>query len=378
VSHEPPSARLHYASPESDADVLYATRFLAPDPLLFLQQGGRRLMLVNDLELGRAQRVAYVHSVLPWSVYARDIERRGWRATPARVIHRVLAERGIRRVQVPGSFSLALARELSRRGIRISTETGQFWPQREIKRADEVRSIAAALRAAEAGIEAGITALRACRIGRDGFLRHGGRRFTAEELRAVVNTAVLARGAVPAHTICACGDQAVDPHEAGHGPLRAHVPIVIDVFPRAEATGYFADITRTLVRGRANERLQEAYAVVSQALDLALRSARPGLRGASLHEQVRAHFERHGYPTGERRGRMQGFVHGTGHGVGLEIHEAPAISAHRLGRLRTGQVIALEPGLYYLGLGGVRIEDLALVTRIGCRKLTRLPRTLEV
>ena len=378
MSGEPPSARLHYASPEGDADILYATRFLAPDPLLFVQQGGRRLLLVNDLELGRAQRVARVHRVLSWSIYARDIERKGWRATPARVIHRVLAERGIRHVQVPGSFPLALARALSRSGIRIATEAGPFWPQREIKRADEVRSIAAALRAAEAGIEAGIAALRACRVGRDGFLRRSSRRFTAEELRAIVNTAVLARGAVPAHTICACGDQAVDPHEAGHGPLRAHLPIVIDVFPRADATGYFADITRTVVRGRASERLREVYAVVGQALDLALTSVRPGLHGASLHEQVRAHFERHGYPTGARRGRMQGFVHGTGHGVGLEIHEAPAISARRLGRFRSGQVIALEPGLYYLGLGGVRIEDLALVTRSGCRKLTRLPRTLEV
>ena len=375
----PRKARLHYASPEGDADMLYATGFLAPDPLLFLQLGHQRLMAASDLELGRARRSARVHRVLSWSAYAREIGRQGRRATVARVIQRVLAEHHVTRTTVPGSFPLGLARELTRGGVRLLTEAGPFWPQRAVKRVDEVRAIVAALRAAEAGIEAGIAALSTCRVGQDGFLRRAGQRFTAEELRAVVNTAVLARGAVPAHTICACGDQAVDPHEGGHGPLRAHVPIVIDVFPRAEATGYFADITRTVVRGHASDHVRRIYAVVSQALDAALASARPGRSGAAVHARVHEHFERCGFTTGEVRGRMQGFIHGTGHGVGLEIHEAPAISSRQPSqRLRRGHVIALEPGLYYLGVGGVRIEDLAVVTRVGCRRLTRLPRLLEI
>jgi Xaa-Pro aminopeptidase len=372
-------ARLHYAAPEGDADMLYATGFLAPDPLLFLQLGRLRLIAASDLELGRARRSARVHRVLSWSAYVREIERQGRRATVARVIRRVLADHGVTRVDVPGRFPLALARDLTRGGVRLSTATGPFWPQRETKRADEVRAITGALRAAEAGIAAGICALRMCRVGGDGFLRQAGRRFTAEDLRAAVNTAVLARGAVPAHTICACGDQAVDPHEGGHGPLRAHAPIVIDVFPRAEATGYFADITRTVVRGRASERVREIYAVVSEALDVALAAVRPGRSGAAVHAQVHEHFKRRGFTTGERRGRMQGFIHGTGHGVGLEIHEAPAISSCQPSqRLRRGHVIALEPGLYYLDLGGVRIEDLAVVTKTGHQMLTRLPRLLEV
>jgi Xaa-Pro aminopeptidase len=358
--------------------MLYPTRFLAPDPFLFLQHGRRCLIVVSDIELSRARHYASVNQVLSWSSYARAIEGQGLRATPARVIQRILAERGIRSVQVPGSFPLGLAVALQRERIRLSVAEGPFWPRRELKRPDEIRAVCAALRAAEAGIQAGLEALRACRVGRDGFLYRAGRRFASEDLRAAVNTATLARGALPGHTICAGGKQAVDPHQAGHGPLRAHVPIVIDVFPRAESTGYYADITRTVVRGRASERVREMHAVVSAALDLALAWARPAMGTAALHQRVCAHLERHGFTTGPRNGRMQGFFHGTGHGVGLEIHEAPSISASRPGRLRAGHVVALEPGLYYLGVGGVRIEDLAVVTRTGCRRLTRLPRVLEI
>ena len=371
-------ARLHFASSERDAEILYPTHFLAPDPFLFVQVGRRRFIIVSDLELDRARAQATVDRVLAWSAYAHRVEARGRPAHPAAVIAAVLRDLNLTEAEVPDGFPLGLGRSLGRRGVRLSVAREPFWPSRETKRPVEVRAIAAALRAAEAGILAGIEALRVSRPTRGGFLRHGGGLFTAEQLRAIVNTAVLARGADPAHTICAPGDQAVDPHEAGHGPLRAHQPIVIDVFPRSQKTGYFGDVTRTVVRGHASERLRAAHATVRDAVRLAQGRIRPGARGQTIHDEVSDLFERRGFRTGERDGRVQGFFHGTGHGVGLELHEAPYISRRRPARLRQRHVVTVEPGLYYLGLGGVRIEDLVVVTRTGCRNLTRLPKLLEI
>lgn len=371
------AARLLYSASELDADILYPTGFFAPDPFLFLQLGKRRLMVMSDLELDRARHQASVDRVLSWSKVAKRIEATGERATAAAVIAQVLRDLGQRRAEVPRSFSLGLAMELDERGIRLELGPDPFWPEREIKSAAEVRAVEASLRAAEAGLEAGIAALRACRIGADGYLRHAGRRFTVEDLRGAVNARIMAEECVPAHTICAPGDQAVDPHEEGHGPLRAHTPIVMDIFPRSEKTGYFGDLTRTVVRGRASARLHEVYALVHAGVKLGHSLVRDGADGTAIHGQIHALFERQGYKTGLRDGRMQGFFHGTGHGLGLEIHEAPSISV-RPSTLRAGHVVTVEPGLYYLGLGGVRIEDVALVTRTGSRNLTRVPKTLEI
>ena len=371
------AARVLYAASETDADMLYATGFFAPDPFLFVQAGRRRVMVMSDLEMDRAKKQARVDRVLSWTRVAKRIEERGRRATVAAVIARVLRDLGVRRAEVPRTFPLGLAMEVDALGIRLDLAGDPFWPEREIKTAAEIRAIAAALRAAESGLYAGIAALRACRIGRDGWLRRDGRRFTAEDLRSAVNERIMALGCVPAHTICAPGDQAVDPHEEGHGPIRAHTPIVMDIFPRSERTGYFGDLTRTVVRGRASARLQEVYALVREGVRLGHRRVRPGASGQAIHREIQDLFTARGYPTGMRDGRVQGFFHGTGHGLGLQIHEPPSISA-RPSILHAGHVVTVEPGLYYLGLGGVRIEDVALVTRSGSRNLTRVPKVLEL
>ncbi len=371
-----PAARLVYAASETDADILYPTGFFAPDPFLFVQKGKTRILVMSDLEMDRARKQASVDRVLSWSKLAAPLEKDGRRAPVADVIARVLRELGLRRVSVPHRFPLGLARELAKRRVRLELGPDPFWPERELKRPHEVRAIEASLRAAEAGLLAGIEALRSCRI-RGGWLVRDGRRFTAEDLRSAVNTRMMADGFIPAHTICAPGDQAVDPHEGGHGPIRAHQPVVMDIFPRSEATGYFGDLTRTVVRGRASYRLHELYAIVHEGVRLGHRMLRDGIEGMEIHRAIQQLFERQGYATGVKGGRMQGFFHGTGHGLGLEIHEAPAIGK-RPCVLRAGHVVTVEPGLYYLGLGGVRIEDVALVTKTGSRCLTRVPKQLEI
>jgi Xaa-Pro aminopeptidase len=371
-----PAGRLLYAASETDADILYPTGFFAPDPFLFVQKGTQRILVMSDLEMDRAKSQADVDRVVSWSKVAAPLEKGGGRAPVADVIALALRGLGLRRVEVPQSFPLGLARDLGARGIRLDLGDDPFWPEREIKRADEVRAIEQSLRAAEAGLESGIAALQSCRI-RRGWLWRDGRRFTAEDLRAAVNTRMMADGFLPSHTICAHGDQAVDPHEEGHGPIRAHSPVVMDIFPRSERTGYFGDLTRTVVRGRASFALHEVYAIVHEGVRLGHSRLREGVEGMDVHREIQALFERQGYRTGVKGGRMQGFFHGTGHGLGLQIHEAPSIG-RRPSTLRAGHVVTVEPGLYYLGLGGVRIEDVALVTKGGSRCLTRVPKRLEV
>jgi len=371
-----PAGRLIYAASETDADILYPTGFFAPDPFLFVQKGKTRILVMSDLEMDRAKSQATVDRVLSWTRIAAPLEKGGRRAPAADVIALVLRQQGLRRVSVPQSFPLGLAGELRRRGIRLELGPDPFWPERELKQPREVRAIEASLRAAEVGLLAGIEALKACRIKR-GWLVRDGRRFTAEDLRSVVNTRMMADGYVPAHTICAPGDQAVDPHEGGHGPIRANQPIVMDIFPRSEATGYFGDLTRTVVRGKASFALHELYAIVHEGVRLGHGMLRAGVEGMKIHKAIQDLFERQGYKTGVKDGRMQGFFHGTGHGLGLQIHEAPSIGK-RPCVMRAGHVVTVEPGLYYLGLGGVRIEDVALVTRTGSRCLTKVRKQLEI
>ncbi len=368
---------LLYAASERDADILHPTGFFAPDPFLFVQKGSHRYQVASDLELDRAKRQSRVNRVLSWSRLTKKVEAAARRPTVAGVAAQVLKDLRLKRVEVPRSFPLGLAMELDELGIRLVQVDDPFWPEREIKRPDEVRAVTASLRAAEAGLGAGLEALRSCRRAKDGYLRRDGRRFTAEDLRSAINTRILAEGCTPAHTICAPGDQAVDPHEEGHGPIRADQPIVLDIFPRSEKTGYFGDLTRTVVRGRASERLREVYALVHEGALLGQRLVKDGGDGKKIHLAIQDLFRERGYKTGVQNGRMQGFFHGTGHGLGLDIHEPPSISS-RGTRLAAGQLVTVEPGLYYLGLGGVRIEDVVLVTKRGCRNLTKVPKILEV
>jgi len=177
--------------------------------------------------------------------------------------------------------------------------------------------------------------------------------------------------------IVAGGDQGADPHERGHGPLRAGETIILDIFPRHKQSGYWGDLTRTVIKGKPAAAQRKLYQAVKQAQEGALQQVRAGVTGAEIHDGVCRTFEALGFKTGERNGIHQGFIHSTGHGVGLEIHEAPSISPAG-GPLEAGQVITIEPGLYYPGLGAVRIEDTGVVTETGIQLLASCPKVFAL
>ncbi|HZI50643.1 MAG TPA: Xaa-Pro peptidase family protein [Terriglobia bacterium] len=372
-------ARLIYSASESDANMLWATRFFAPDPFIFIEKRGRRTLVMSDLEIDRAKDQASVDKVLAYSDYVRRLQSRG---KPAPVLADVLLEifrdLKIASVSVPSTFPLGLADQLRRKRVRVAAQADPFWTEREFKTTEEVRDITDSLKAAEQGIEAGIEAVRRTEIGKDAFLYLDGTQLTSEILKRIINTTIMSLGFVPSHSIVASGDQCVDPHNEGSGPIRANSSIIMDIFPRSQRTGFFGDITRTVVRGKASDRLKHAYRCVEEGQEIGFRSIRDGVNAYDIHMEILNYFQGEGFDTGPKDGRMQGFFHGTGHGLGLDIHEAPGINARHATRLQTGHVVTVEPGLYYMGMGGVRLEDVVLVSKAGCKNLVKLPKVLEV
>ena len=368
--------RLIVATSETDPDMLYVTKFWAPDPFIFLQQKGKRTLVLSDLEIDRGRKTAKANEFVPFSELEREVQGKS-KKTPAyeKVLAHFLRKRGVKSTTVPANFPLGYARELAANKIQLRTTNGLFWPERESKSDKELELMGRALRITEAGLARAVEVLKASKAGPAKRLRWAGKPLTSEILRAEIDSAVLRAGGQPGGTIVAGGDQACDPHERGSGPLYANSLIILDVFPRDAKSGYFGDLTRTVLRGRASEAQRKLWETVKAGQALALRKIKAGVDGMEIHKAIQALFAKRGYPTEVRKGRRVGFFHGTGHGLGLEIHEHPRLQK---ATLKERQVLTVEPGLYYPGLGGVRLEDVVVVTKSGHRMLSRFPKRLEI
>jgi len=369
-------ARLIVAPSDTDADMLYATRIFIGDPFIFLQQKGKRILVLSDLEIDRAKKNAKADEFVMFNQLEREVQGKAKKAPPyEKVLAHFLTKRGVKRALVPANFPLGFANEIKRNGIALETSNGLFWPAREKKTAEEIRLLERALRMTETGMKRGMEILKASKPGTGKKLKWSGKNLTSEILRAEIDSAILRAGGVPTNTIVAGGDQACDPHERGFGPLRADSLIILDIFPRDGKTGYWGDMTRTVVRGRASEQQRKLWEAVKAGQTLALKRIKAGVDGMSIHQAITELFERRGFPTEVRNGRRVGFFHGTGHGLGLEIHEHPRLQKVVL---KAGQCLTVEPGLYYPGIGGARIEDVVIVEKTGCRILSRFPKQLEI
>jgi len=370
-------ATLMIAASELDSNLYYATRFMAPDPFIFLEVKGERMVVMSDLEIDRARSQATVDRVLSYAELEAQVRAQGVSAPgTVEIVHAVLHPHGIKRLLVPTNFPYGHAAKLQELGYQLESRLEPFFERRAIKTDEEVRYIEDSQRATEEAVAAAHDALRAASP-RDGVLWLDGAPLTSERIKKLINVKLMEQDCVAQHTIVAGGEQACDPHHEGSGPLPVDRSIIFDVFPRSAQTRYFADMSRTVVRSKPSPELKRLYRVVKDAQEAAIAEIRDGADGTKIHQGICDRFEAAGYKTGQVNGRMQGYFHGTGHGVGLEIHEAPRIS--RKGSiLQEGQVVTVEPGLYYPGLGAVRIEDMVLVTKDGCRNLTDFPKTFEL
>jgi len=363
-------AILLYGASEADADVYYATGMFVPDPFLYLDTGARSLVVMSDLEIGRAREEADVDEVVSLSELNRELKNRGISA-PGAADHAafLLRRHRVRRVEVPDTFPFGLAERLRKRGIRVEARPAPFFRKRVVKRPDEIRAMERCQRANEEALAEAVRVLRKSRPNGK-YLRHRGEVLTAEALRRVIHRTLLEFNCQGKSTIVSSGDQGCDPHNRGSGPLLAHASIILDIFPRSLETNYCSDMTRTVCRGRPSRELERLYDTVREGQELGCRRIRAGARGVDVHRPICALFEERGYKTEPRKGKMVGFFHGTGHGIGLDVHEPPRVGWNE-DRLPAGAVVTCEPGLYYFGVGGVRIEDMLLVGRRRSRNLTR-------
>jgi Xaa-Pro aminopeptidase len=374
-----PEAILIYANSEQCADLFYRTRFFAPDPYAFLETQSRKIILLNDLEIDRGRRVACVDEIDSLSEIANagGVNNSGIKSQLelADILTLWLKKHSVSEARVPYDFPSGLLKQLESRGIKLVVASTELYPEREFKTAEELAAMRTAMRIAEAGMARGIEVLRAAEITKSGRLKWGGKPLTAEILRAEIDSAVLRRGGLAQGTIVACGEQACDPHERGSGPLRANQLIILDVFPRDTITGFYGDLTRTVVRGRATEPQRRLWETCLAGQKAALAEVKPGVVGLQIHDLLLKLFQEAGYPREIHNGRWRGFFHGTGHGLGLELHESPRFQATTL---RAGQVFTIEPGIYWPGVGGVRHEDVIVVTENGYSLLSRFPKFLEI
>ncbi len=359
----------------TNSDLRYAVGLSSVDPLVALRTNDGCYLLVPAMEFGRAQEEARrgVTILTPADLQLKKRDRRKFSAW----ILALLRKLGVRRVRVAGDFPIALALRLEQRGVIVMVQRAKLFPERRAKTAAEIRAITVTQRAAVAGMRRAMSLIAGARVGRGGVLFHGGRRLTSEAVRREVEAALLERDCWAPETIVACGSASANPHSRGSGSLRAGRPIVIDIFPQHRVTGYWGDLTRTVVKGRAGDELKRMYAAVKEAQAQGRARVRHGASARGIHAAVHRVFRQRGFATAVREGKPEGFIHGTGHGVGLDIHEAPSIS-EGTDRLRARDVVTIEPGLYYPQQGGVRIEDLVVVSRSGCKVLVKCPLKFEV
>jgi Xaa-Pro aminopeptidase len=358
--------------------MLYFGGVTVPDPFTAFSVRGRRVAVVNALEFGRVRRESSFDRVLPLERYIERARKTWPRRRPGAAEIIALLAREFRQpvFRVPSEFPALVLDRARALGVRLEVAEGPLFPERAIKTRAEVEAIREGNRCSAIGIAAAERLLRAARI-RGRSLIHRGKPLTSERLKFAIEVACLEAGAVSVHTIVAGGDQGCDPHETGHGPLRPNELIVVDVFPRVIATGYHGDMTRTFLRGTASDAQQKLVSAVREAQLAALGAIRADVNGMEVHALVTSEFSKRGYETRRSSRGSVGFFHGTGHGLGLDIHEPPRVSAADE-ILRRGTVVTVEPGLYYPGLGGCRIEDVVQVTDRRPRLLSSYPYSWEL
>ena len=370
---------LIYADTMRSPEMRHEVPVAIPDPFLYIERDGRRIVLVNALELERAT-AAGLDAMAPERYGIDELLRAGMRMQDAmlEVYVRAAQELGLTSTVVPPSFPLELADRLRASGIDVAVDRDLFERRRRTKTEVELQGLRRAQRAVESALDVARDMLR--RADANGTLVLDGEPLTSERIKAEIEQVFNAHGVVAEHLIVAHGAQTSIGHEDGSGAILPNEPIVFDLFPKDRETGVYTDMTRTYVVGTPSDELREYHRLAKKALDLVVAAAKPGVNGRELMQITCDLFAEHGYPTQltKKPGEVltSGFFHGLGHGVGLEVHEPPAMS--RSGDdLVVGDVIAIEPGLYRAGMGGVRLEDVAIVTEDGLDVVTDYPYELE-
>ena len=355
-----------------------------PDPFLYAEAGGKRSVVVSSLEAGRIRALGTDLEVFTLEDAGNDeLVKRGLDsyAVAQEVNLNACRKLGLESAVTPAGFPLGDADFLRANGIELTADQRFFDERRRVKTEHELAGIRRACRAVEAGIAVGVELLRTASRS-NGTLTLDGKPLTCERIKLEVERAFAEHGAAAEEFTVSHGAQTAVGHDGGSGPIGSEDVVLFDLYPRDRESACYSDFTRTFALGSPSDELREYHRLAKEALDLAVAAVKPGVKGSDIHRQVCDFFHEHGHKTQlhkeEGEALVDGYFHATGHGVGLEVHERPGVGRIESEPLVEGDVIALEPGLYRNGYGGVRLEDLILVTADGAEVLTSFPYDFEL
>jgi len=375
-------AVLIYADSFRSADMRQAVPLGVPDPFLYAEENGSPHVFVNSMEATRIRelglfKVRVSEELGMDELIASGVDRR---ELEAQLALRAIASLGLKRASVPGNFPVWLADRLRAEGVELEVDQELFDDRRRAKTEAQLAGMSRAQRAAEAAMDACRELLRRAEIRGDELLLDG-EQLTVERVKADMSVVFAAHDATADEYIVAPGAQGAVGHDMGSGPIRPNTPLVVDIFPRDNASAVYTDMTRTFVVGDVPDEVREWHRLCKEALDAAVAEIRAGVEARAVFDLTCDILEAAGEPTQRTKKPGEtladGFFHGLGHGVGLEVHEAPGMGRLADKTLVAGDVVTVEPGLYRAGYGGVRLEDIVLVTDDGAKILTDYPYDLE-
>jgi Xaa-Pro aminopeptidase len=377
-----PDAVLIYADSMRSADLRHAVPLAVPDPFLYAETNGTRHVFSNSMEAARLQELGLfeVHVAEDFGFDELIEQGLGWRELEAQLALRSVASLGTKRFAVPENFPVWLADRLRAEGVELEVDQDLFDERRRVKTEAQLAGMRRAQQAAEAAMDTCRDLLRRSEVSGDDLVLDG-EPLTVERVKSAMTATFAAHDTTADEYIVAPGAQGAVGHDMGSGPIRAGVPIVVDIWPRDNASAVYTDMTRTYVVGDVPDDVREWHRLVKEALDRAISEVRAGADARSIFDGTCEIFEAAGEPTQRTKEPGEpladGFFHGLGHGVGLEVHEAPGLGRVADKELVAGDVVTIEPGLYRAGYGGVRLEDIVLVTENGAENLTHYPYDLE-
>jgi Xaa-Pro aminopeptidase len=375
-------AVLIYADSFRSADMRQAVPLGVPDPFLYAEQNGSRHVFTSSMEATRLRELGLfdVHTSDELGFDELLASGLGPREIGAQIALRAVASIGVERAAVPENFPVWLADTLRADGVELDVDQDLFDGRRRSKTEAQITGLRRAQRAAEAAMDACRDLLRRAEIRGDELLLDG-QQLTVERVKAEMNLVFAAHDTTADEYIVAPGAQGAVGHDMGSGPIRPNTPLVVDIFPRDNASAIYTDMTRTFVVGEVADDVREWHRLCKEALDAAVADTRAGVEGRVVFDHTCDIFEAAGEPTQRTKtpgeALVDGFFHSLGHGVGLEVHEAPYLGRGGDKPLVAGDVITVEPGLYRAGYGGVRLEDIVLVTDDGSEVITDYPYDLE-
>jgi len=374
----------------TEADQYYLAGFGAPDPFVTCYTPDGIHLLVSGLEYGRATAESSADTVSRNADYEfrANVAELGALEGRVRTIAAFLDDHGVEHALVPDRFPTATADGLREQGVDVTADLEETVTTiRARKTEEEVEHLKSAQRANEVAMDRAADLIGGAEIVEEGagvdavggpVLHHEGEPLTSEFVTTEIEIALLREGCALDETIVAGGADGADPHDRGSGPLPAHEPIVVDIFPRDKETKFHADMTRTFVRGEPSEEVRRRHEVTLDAQQAAFDAIEPGATGEDVHNAVCDVYEAEGYETLRSDDTTEtGFIHGTGHGLGLEVHELPRLAPDGA-ELEPGHVVTVEPGVYDPAVGGMRIEDVVVVTEDGYENYVDYPKELVV